>query len=161
LRKSSTFIAIALSLAVLSTPTSALFYHRITLGETPKTFDLAPEPGESGTSTSFSHWRKPTGSDRKLEFQKNQMNLRLYLRGSLWAGALLIVVLLVSGVLWLALAAAGDQTGSQGAKGVALVAIVCLVLDFATVIVLLALAEITRPGPPPIERQDSDPSRPS
>jgi hypothetical protein len=96
-----------------------------------------------------------------LEFKRFKMNLRPCLRGCLWAGGLLLVVLLVSGVLWLALAAAGDQTGSQGAKGVALVAIVCLVLDLVTVIVLLALAEITRPERPPINRQDADPPQPS
>ncbi len=95
-----------------------------------------------------------------LNFKRTEMNLRPYLRGSLWAGGLLIVVLLVSGILWLALAAAGDQTGSQGARGVALVAIVCLVLDLVTVIVLLALAEITRSERPPIDPQDADPPQP-
>jgi len=84
------------------------------------------------------------------------MKLQLYLRGCLWGGGLLIVVLLVAGTLWLALATAGDQAGSQGAKGVALVAIVCLVLDFAALVVLLALAELTRTEGRPADRPPSE-----
>jgi hypothetical protein len=72
------------------------------------------------------------------------MDLRPHIRGTLWAGGLLLLALAVSGVLWLILGLAGDQWGSQGAKGVALVAIVGLVLDVLTLIVLLALAELTR-----------------
>jgi hypothetical protein len=84
------------------------------------------------------------------------MKLQMYLRGCLWGGGLLIVVLLVAGTLWLALAAAGDQAGSQGAKGVALVAIVCLVLDLAALVVLLALAELTRTERKPTDRLPSE-----
>jgi hypothetical protein len=72
------------------------------------------------------------------------MDLRRYIRGTLWAGGLLLIALAVSGALWLILGAAGDQNGSQGAKGVALVGVVGLVLDVLTLIVLLALAELTR-----------------
>jgi hypothetical protein len=77
--------------------------------------------------------------------------LRTYLRGALWTAALLFVVLLSAGALWLVLARAGDAAGSQGAKGVALVSVLCLLLDFAALVVLLAIAEITRPpaGPRP------------
>jgi hypothetical protein len=146
---------------VQRTPASVVFYHRIQLGETRKTFDLVPEPGESVDFDLIFLLAKARGQlFVSLKFKRFEMNVRLYLRGSLWAGGLLIVVLLVSGVLWLALTAAGDQAGSQGAKGVALVAIVCLVLDLVTVIVLLALAEITRSDRPPIDRQDADPPQP-
>jgi len=72
------------------------------------------------------------------------MDLRPYIRGTLWAGGLLLIAMAVSGSLWVILAAAADQNGSQGAKGVALVAVVGLVLDVLTLIVLLALAELTR-----------------
>ena len=138
------------------------FYHRITLGETPKTFDLAPEPGESGGFDIIFQLAQACGQRlASLNFKRFEMNLRPYLRGSLWAGGLLLVVLLVCGVLWLALAAAGDQAGGQGVKGVALVAIVCLVLVLMTLVVLLALSEITRPERPAIDRQDADPTRPS
>jgi hypothetical protein len=88
------------------------------------------------------------------------MKLQSYLRGCLWAGGLLIVVLLVAGTLWLALAAAGDQAGSQGAKGVALVAIVCLVLDLGALVVLLALAELTRTEGRPTDRPPSEDPHP-
>jgi hypothetical protein len=75
------------------------------------------------------------------------MKLQPYLRGCLWAGGLLVVVLLAAGILWLALVTAGDVAGSQGAKGVAFVALVCLTLDLIAVVVLLALAEIRRGEP--------------
>jgi hypothetical protein len=76
------------------------------------------------------------------------MDLRPYIRGTLWAGGLLLIALLVSGALWLILGSVGDQGGSEGAKGVALVAIVGLVIDVLALNVLLALAELRRPEPP-------------
>jgi hypothetical protein len=83
------------------------------------------------------------------------MNLRPYIRGTLWAGGLLLIALLVSGSLWLILGSLGDQGGSQGAKGVALVAIVGLVLDVLGLIVLLALTELGRTKTHPDDRQGS------
>jgi hypothetical protein len=92
------------------------------------------------------------------------MNVRPYLRGSLWAGALLLVILLVAGLLWLALAVLGDQPGSQGAKGVTLVATFCLVLDLIGMVVLLAVAELSRPerpaNPPPLSHPAVQPPTP-
>jgi hypothetical protein len=91
------------------------------------------------------------------------MDLRPYIRGTLWAGGLLAIALAVSAALWPILRALGDQGGSQGAKGVALVAIVGLVLDVLTLNVLLALAELTRPAvghhpdPPARTAQPADP----
>jgi hypothetical protein len=52
----------------------------------------------------------PTSCTRK------QMDLRPYIRGTLWTGGLLAIGLAVSGALWLILGAAGDLGGSQGAK---------------------------------------------
>jgi hypothetical protein len=72
------------------------------------------------------------------------MHVRSLLRGALWTGGLLLAALAVSGTLWLILLAVGDYPGSQGAKGVALFAIVCLVLVLVGIVVLLALAEIWR-----------------
>lgn len=82
------------------------------------------------------------------------MKFQNLLRLGLWTGSFLIVVALVGGVLWLLLAAAGDQGGSQGAKGVTLVACACLGLVLVALVVLLALAEINRPNAdvPPSER---------
>jgi hypothetical protein len=76
------------------------------------------------------------------------MDLRLYIRGTLCAGGLLLIALAVSGSLWLILGSAGDHGGSEGAKGVALVAIVGLVLDVLSLNVLLALAELRRAETP-------------
>jgi len=84
------------------------------------------------------------------------MDLRPYIRGTLWAGGLLVLALAVSGALWLILGFAGDQGGSQAAKGVALLAIVGLVLDVLTLNVLLAVAELTRSSANP--RQADAPS---
>jgi len=81
-----------------------------------------------------------------MPLKRAGMKLQPYLRGSLWAGGFLIVVLLVGGALWLGLAAAGDVAGGQGAKGVTLVALVCLALDQIVMVVLLALIELTRPS---------------
>jgi hypothetical protein len=74
------------------------------------------------------------------------MNMRPLLRATLLMGGLLIVILIVACALWLALSAVGDQAGSQGAKGVALVAATCLMLDIILLVLFLALAEITRPN---------------
>jgi hypothetical protein len=79
------------------------------------------------------------------------MNLRPYIRGTLWAGGLLVLALAIAGTLWLVLGAAGDQGGSQGAKGVAFFAVVGLMLDVLTLIVLLALTELSRQSVRPHE----------
>jgi hypothetical protein len=89
------------------------------------------------------------------------MDLKHYLRTGLWVGGFLVVVTLVAGLLWLLLAEAGDLAGSQGAKGVALVAAVCLVLDLMTLVVVLALAEINRVptnGPTRVQAPSDRPS---
>jgi len=78
------------------------------------------------------------------------MNLRPYIRGTLWTGGGLLLALAIAGSLWLILGFAGDASGSQAAKGVALVATVGFVLDVLTLVVLLALTELTRPTPPSI-----------
>lgn len=76
------------------------------------------------------------------------MQIRRYIAGSLWAAALLLVVLIVSSVLWFSLRALGDVDGAQGAKGVALVSLVLSVLNFVALVVLLALAQLGCCEPP-------------
>jgi hypothetical protein len=80
------------------------------------------------------------------------MDLRPYIRGTLWAGGLLLIALTIAGSLWLILGFAGDAAGSQAAKGVALVTLVGFVLDVLTLIVLLAVAELTRDKTPPTDK---------
>ena len=53
-----------------------------------------------------------------------------------------MVVIVTALVLWAMLAGLGDRAGGQGAKGVALVAIVCWDLNFVTLVVLLALKQL-------------------
>jgi hypothetical protein len=86
---------------------------------------------------------------------KREMDLRTYIRGTLWAGGLLLLALAVAGALWLILATIGDEPGSQGAKGVAVVATVGLIIDVLVLNVLLALTELTRS--PRLPRDPSGP----
>jgi len=81
------------------------------------------------------------------------MDLRPYIRGTLWTGGLLLIGLAIAGSLSVILGLAGDATGSQAAKGVALVALVGIVLDVLTLVVLLALTELARPTSPPDGRR--------
>lgn len=64
------------------------------------------------------------------------------IRKCLWAGGALLVVIVTALVLWATLTRLGDRAGGQGAKGVALVAMVCWGLDFVTLVVLLALKQL-------------------
>ena len=70
------------------------------------------------------------------------MNRRAFIARTLWSGAILTVLLILSGALWAVLNALGDRAGGQGAKGVFLVAAVCWLLNFVTLVVLLALAQL-------------------
>ena len=89
---------------------------------------------------------------------KHHMDLRSYIRGTLWAGGLLLLALAVAGALWLILATIGDEPGSQGAKGVAVVAIVGLIIDVLALNVILALTELTRPPRLPQDPPDQPPT---
>lgn len=72
--------------------------------------------------------------------------LTICIRKCLWAGGILLVVIVTALVLWATLARLGDRAGGQGAKGVALVAGVCWGLDFITLVVLLALKQLATDG---------------
>jgi peptidoglycan biosynthesis protein MviN/MurJ (putative lipid II flippase) len=71
-----------------------------------------------------------------------KQDMRRYIRFLLTAGILLLLVLIVSGSLWWLLTAVGDRGAAQGAKGVAMVALVCWVFDFVALVVLLAVANL-------------------
>lgn len=72
--------------------------------------------------------------------------LRRYICGSLWFGAALLAVLVVSSVLWTVLNAVGDHIGAAGARGVTLVTLVCSVLNFVVLVVLLAVDHLQWTG---------------
>lgn len=86
------------------------------------------------------------------------MKFHRYLVGSLWAGALLLVVLLVSVTLWLGLNALGDPAGGQVFAAIAVVTAICWGLNFVALVVLLALAQLSAGDFGPIkhdfERED-------
>lgn len=78
------------------------------------------------------------------------MKLRAWILRSLGTGAILLVVLIVSGSLWGVLSALGDDSGAEVMQGVSLVALVCWILNFVTLVVLLAVALLSsneRPDP--------------
>jgi len=78
------------------------------------------------------------------------VKLRAWILRSLGTGAILLVVLIVSGSLWGVLSALGDDAGAEVMQGVALVALVCWILNFVTLVVLLAVALLSsneRPDP--------------
>ena len=73
--------------------------------------------------------------------------MRTYIVGSLWTGTLLAIVLILSSALWLGLGALGDRAGAQGAKGVALVALMGSIVNFIALVVLLARAQLLSSQP--------------
>lgn len=68
---------------------------------------------------------------------------------SLWAGAILTVLMIVAGALWGILHAVRDGAGAGGAKGVFLVIAVCWILNLVTLVVLTAICQLQR-----IEEED-------
>ena len=70
------------------------------------------------------------------------MNYRACIRSLLKVGGFLLFALVVSTLLWIALAALGDEAWAPGVLGVVLVTLVCSVLDLVALVVLLALAHI-------------------
>lgn len=69
----------------------------------------------------------------------------------LWAGCLISIILLAAGCVWALLAAADDETGAAGAKGVFLVTAVMWGLNFVALVVLTALNQLQ---PPPTDSAD-------
>lgn len=72
------------------------------------------------------------------------MNFRRYILRSLWAGAVLLVLFLVTLFLWLMLSSLGDTGGAEAAKAMTLAMAICLGFDVVGIVVLLALAELER-----------------
>jgi hypothetical protein len=74
-----------------------------------------------------------------------------YIVGCLWAGALLLVVLLVSLTLWVGLHALGDPAGGHVFAAIAVVTAACWGLNFVALVVLLALAQLSAGSLGPLE----------
>ena len=79
---------------------------------------------------------------------------RPYIVGTLWAGALLLFVLLVAVVLWCVLGAVGDRAGADMARILALLVAVCWGLDNWALLVLVALGLLsTGERMPPMDEE--------
>ncbi len=70
------------------------------------------------------------------------VDYRSFLKRALWSGAGLTIVLGLALVAWAWLGAMDDSAGAAGAKGVACVAGLCWLLDFAALVVLSALTHV-------------------
>jgi hypothetical protein len=76
------------------------------------------------------------------------VTIRKLIAGSLWTGFFLFLLLVVCGALWGILAAVGDAEIARVARGIAVIALVCGLLNFVAMVVLVALAQVTSPAPP-------------
>jgi hypothetical protein len=75
------------------------------------------------------------------------MDSRPAIRSTLWSCAAAAGVSTVAAAMWVVLGTLGDEAGSQASRGIMLVSLVCLAIGLATLVVLLALAELGRsPG---------------
>ncbi len=68
------------------------------------------------------------------------MTLRSCISYCLCAGAILLGVLTVAGVLYGILHSVGDTPVAAAAGGIALVTLLCLAIDFVTLVVMMAFA---------------------
>lgn len=84
------------------------------------------------------------------------MSLRNAILWGLRGLAVLLCLILVSCGLWWGLAALGDPGGSAGARGVAIVAIACFLLDVIGLVVLLAICQLQTDSAPHVESPPSE-----
>ena len=70
------------------------------------------------------------------------MKLRNCITSSLCAGAILTGLLIVAGSLWAILYAVGDEALAEVMQGITLLTAVCWVIDFITLVLFLALAQL-------------------
>ena len=71
-----------------------------------------------------------------------KLNLRHCVLGTLWGGAVLLLLLVISLALWCVLAAVGDLAGATVARVLAMLVGVCWGLDLLTLVVLVAFGQI-------------------
>ena len=71
------------------------------------------------------------------------MKLRKAIAATLWAGAVLLIVAIVSAGLWLLFRGLGGTALASGMLSVAVVSAVCWVLNFVVLVVCLALAQLS------------------
>ena len=71
------------------------------------------------------------------------MKLRKAIAGTLFSGAILLIVAIVSAGLWLLFRGLGDSALANGMLSVAVVSSACWVLNFVVLVVCLALAQLS------------------
>ncbi len=77
------------------------------------------------------------------------MNLHSWIARALWSGAVALGIGLIAGMLALILRSVGDKSGAMAVRGVMLVSVAVFTLSLVSLVVLLAVNELTRSNQPP------------
>jgi len=77
------------------------------------------------------------------------VNLHPWIARVLWSGAAALGVGFIAGMLALILRSVGDASGAMAVRGVMLVSVAVFTLSLVSLVVLLAVNELTRSNQPP------------
>lgn len=77
------------------------------------------------------------------------MNLHSWIARVLWSGAVALGIGFIAGMLALILRSVGDASGAMAVRGVMLVSVAVFTLSLVSLVVLLAVIELTRSNQPP------------
>ncbi len=77
------------------------------------------------------------------------MNLHSWIARVLWSGAVALGIGFIAGMLALILRSVGDASGAMAVRGVMLVSVAVFTLSLVSLVVLLAVTELTRSNQPP------------
>ncbi|MCX7406901.1 MAG: hypothetical protein NTZ32_02355 [Planctomycetales bacterium] len=77
------------------------------------------------------------------------MNLHSWIARVLWSGAVALGIGFIAGMLALILRSVGDASGAMAVRGVMLVSVAVFTLSLVSLVVLLAVNELTRSNQPP------------
>lgn len=77
------------------------------------------------------------------------MNLYSWIARVLWSGAVALGIGFIAGMLALILRSVGDASGAMAVRGVMLVSVAVFTLSLVSLVVLLAVTELTRSNQPP------------
>ena len=77
------------------------------------------------------------------------MNLHSWIARVLWSGAVALGIGFIAGMLALILRSVGDASGAMAGRGVMLVSVAVFTLSLVSLVVLLAVTELTRSNQPP------------
>lgn len=77
------------------------------------------------------------------------MNLHSWIARVLWSGVVALGIGFIAGMLALILRSVGDASGAMAVRGVMLVSVAVFTLSLVSLVVLLAVIELTRSNQPP------------